>query len=154
MLLQKVFVGLVIFVSGCVSMLFTGTQENKKSETTKSGSWELMFSHDEKGKTLKGSKEKLLEAVRAGKPVRVSFGSGRVEHFTDAKFMVIFKGELFAQIDPIQSQRPMESPHCVTFREPGKMWRTILGTNGQNRPLMDGSEPRERTTGAKWFVQN
>lgn len=106
---------------------------------TPANSWRLAYAHDGDGKTLDGSKDALLAAIRAGKPVRVYFGMGRVEHTVDAGFITIFKGEVFAQMRTITGQKPMTDP-AVTIELRDNTWQKIFATNG-DWPL-------------KWFVQD
>ena len=117
-------------------------------------SWRLVYAHDEEGAAVEGSKDELMQAVRNGKPVRVYFAGRTVEHAAEAFFLTIFEGEVFAQIEQINSQRPSRDPAKITFREPGQEWHMIIGTNGYVSALMDGSEPNERTNAARWFVQD
>lgn len=118
------------------------------------GNWHLIYSHDETGKALSGSKEELMDAVRSGKAVRIYWRGRRVEHAVDANFLTIFGGEVFAQIAPIQSQAPSLDPPAIAFREPGQQWRSIIGTDGSAMNLMDGNEPRSNTAARKWYVHN
>ena len=116
-------------------------------------SWQLAYAHNEEGQPLEGSKEILIEAVRTGKPVRLYVRGQRVEHSADALFLTIFGEEVFAQIDEIQMQAPSLDPPKVTFREPGRYWRTIYSTTGTVVALADGNEPRERQSGVRWYFQ-
>lgn len=125
-------------------------QDNEQPAT----SWRLVYENDAEGALVAGSKQSLIAAVRNGKPVRIYFKSGRVEHAVDAMFLTIFEGEAFAQIEAINSQRPSVDPPKVAFREVGQKWRMIVGTNGYFAGLMDGSDPNERSMGARWFVQD
>ena len=118
-----------------------------------SAEWRLVYEHDAEGKKVSGNKATLKEAIRNGKPVRVYFGGGRVEHASDAYFLTIFQEEVFAQIEEIHSQHPSTEPLGVFFREPGQRWRAIIGTNGQFAALMDGGEPRTRSSVARWFIE-
>jgi len=47
-----------------------------------------------------------MEAVRAGKQLRLYMNLGFVEHVMDAGFISIYKGHVYAQINTIQGQRP------------------------------------------------
>jgi len=100
-------------------------------------SWELTYSNDKQGQPLYGSKQKLIDAVREGKSVRIYWSGTVVEHLTDTFFITILGGEVFAQIESIQGQTPSLDPPKIELRE--NQWRAIFSTNG-NREL-------------KWFVQ-
>ncbi|MEM7081395.1 MAG: hypothetical protein AAF465_01490 [Pseudomonadota bacterium] len=116
-------------------------------------SWIMVLENDADGNTLEGSKDVLIRAVRNGKPVRVYTAGRRIEHAADAQFLSIFDGEVFAQLTPIESQRPTLEPLQMVFREPGQKWRAIRGTNGFVTAFMDGGEPNIRQAGTVWFVQ-
>lgn len=146
--------GASVLVSAIVwSLVINQTESGSSQAGHHETQWSMVYSHDQDGSAIEGNKEELLEHVRAGKPVRIYFGSGRVEHVADGSFLTIFDGELFAQVEAIQSQQPTTEPTAVTYREPGVYWRTIIGTNGETRPLMDGNEPRSRKIAGRWFVQ-
>lgn len=46
----------------------------------KEPSWELVYANDAEGNALEGSKQELIETVRSGRPIRVYWSGGRVEH--------------------------------------------------------------------------
>ena len=113
-----------------------------------------MFENDAQGNTLSGSKQRLIDAVRAGKPVRIYTAGRRIEHSAGVSYLSIFKGEVFAQIMEIQSQRPAEDPVRIEFRKPGEKWRAIIGTNGFVTAYIDGREPNKRTGASRWYIQH
>lgn len=132
--------------SGCVAVsdgakIYADTEE-----------WQLVYAHDESGERLSGDKQELIEAVRDAKPVRVYFAGRRVEHIADGGFLTIFEGEVFAQMDPIETQAPDEDPVRIEFRDPGTKWHAIIATNGRFTAFSDGGTPNNRQTGAKWFI--
>ncbi|MEO1037349.1 MAG: hypothetical protein AAFX44_17465 [Pseudomonadota bacterium] len=110
----------IVLVTGCA-----GISETKNTD---SGSWHTVFAHDSNGAATQGSKQALVDAVRAGKPIRVYWAGRRVEHVADAFFLTILGGEVFAQIETIQGQAPSDDPPAIEFRD--NQWRTILSTNG------------------------
>ena len=130
--------------------------------------WQLVYRNDDQGNSLHGSKEKLLEAVRHGKEIRIGFGGRRatdtlrsVEHLVDAHFLTIANGrEVFAQIQPIIGQRPNLTSDTldITFREQWQ-WSIIVGTNGFSDRLMIDRfadtivSHRNRPMGVSWFVK-
>ena len=138
----------VLFLTACASV------NAPVKQTSASNHWTLIYANDDKGNSLEGSKEKLIEAIRVGKPVRIYTASSRIEHAFDAQFLSIFEGEIFAQIMPIESQRPTSNPTQILFRNPGEKWRSIVGSNGFVTALLDGQEPNVRTGSTKWFVLN
>lgn len=136
----------LLFLTACVSV----------DSTEVRSTWTLAYAHDENGQAVSGSKSDLIQAINGGKEIRVHFGSGRVIHLADAAFITVFDGEVFTQVEPIQSQSLVQAtddyPTHFTFRESRAKWRASIGTNGSFVALMDGQEPIKRKRGAKWFV--
>lgn len=147
--MAKLIIGLlaVYFLSACSST--GGTLGDFKPYPQ----WELVYANDENGELIEGSKDQLIASIRAGKPVRIFTAGRRIEHATDAQFLSIFDGEVFAQITAIESQKPELNPTKILFRKPGVKWRSIIGTNGIVTAFSDGQEPNARTGSTKWFVQ-
>lgn len=100
--------------------------------------WQLVYKNDADGKALFGEKEKLLAAVRLGYPVRIGWGSNRIEHVADADFLTIFEGEeVFAQIKPILGQRPaIDGDSLKIHFRTNNNWVKMSGTNGFSTSLM------------------
>jgi len=68
--------------------------------------YQLLYHQGEDTKRIDGSIEKLMKAIRGGKQIRLYMNLGFVEHSMDAGFISIFEGNVYAQIDAIQAQRP------------------------------------------------
>jgi len=100
--------------------------------------WQKVFQNDENGETTFGDKSKLLDAVRLGYPIRIGWGSNRVEHVADADFLTIFEGEeVFAQIKSIVGQAPRIDGDSLKIRfRTENHWTKIAGTNGYMTGLM------------------
>lgn len=120
----------------------------------------MVYKNDANGKTVFGNKAKLLDAVRLGYPVRIGWGSNRVEHVADAHFLTIFDGqEVFAQIKPIIGQRPQANGDSlkIAFRANNE-WLKMAGTNGYTTALMTDYLQdtivgnNERYTATTWYV--
>lgn len=104
--------------------------------TSKSG-WQKVFVNDQDGKVVFGEKSKLKDAVRLGYPIRIGWGSNRVEHVADADFLTIFEGEVFAQIESIIGQAPRIDNDSVKIRfRLQNRWTKISGTNGYDTAFM------------------
>ena len=154
------FVLVSLFVYACMS---GGTEADRPQATA----WQLIYQNDQAGNALTGDKQKLIEAVRLGYPIRIGFGVRRtsdttksVEHFADAHFLTIANGqEVFAQILPIVGQYPHldSSSLQITFRE-NLQWTIIVGTNGfSDRLMLDALQDtivghRDRPTEVSWFA--
>lgn len=118
-----------------ISLFFVFSCQSTKN--TPSG-WQLVFKNDATGKALFGNKTALLDAIRLGYPIRIGWGSNRVEHVADADFLTIFEGkEVFAQIKPIIGQRPAIDGDSlkIHFRANNK-WVKMASTNGFSTSLM------------------
>ena len=123
--------------------------------------WHKVFQNDEKGAVTFGDKEKLIEAVRLGCPVRIGWGGNRVEHVADAAFLTILEGEVFAQIDKIVGQAPRIEGDTVKIRfRTQNHWTKIAGTNGYSTGLMTdyfqdtiAGGGTDRYAASTWYVQ-
>ncbi len=106
--------------------------------TTSNAGWQKVFQNDANGKSTFGDKTKLLEAVRLGYPIRLGWGSNRVEHVADADFLTIFEGEeVFAQIKTIIGQAPRIDGDSLKIRfRTNNHWTKIAGTNGYSTAFM------------------
>ena len=106
--------------------------------------WKPVYSQDAEGNSISGDKADLIEAVRAGKSVRIYWKADYVEHLTDTHFITILNGEVFVQPDSIRVQRPSRANAvpAIALGEEGQTWETIISTTGQF--------PYDLT----WFVQN
>ena len=80
------------------------------------GKYELVFHQSADAKTLGGSIDNLMTAVRAGKQIRLYMNLGFVEHSMDAGFISIFEGHVYAQINEIQAQRPNRKTKEIELR--------------------------------------
>ena len=76
--------------------------------------WKLVYEHDSEGKAVQGELSALVEAIQAGKSIRIyyrSHGTDRyVEHTADIKFTTILNSDdgifVTGQIHPIIGQTP------------------------------------------------
>ena len=126
----------------------------------KSG-WKLVYKNGPSGKSIIGNKSELLDAVRLGYPIRIGWGSNRVEHVAEADFLTIFDGqEVFAQINSIVGQAPRIDGDTlkIRFREQNH-WTKIAGTNGYSTGLMTDyindsivGGNTDRYTATTWYV--
>ncbi|PCI59703.1 MAG: hypothetical protein COB37_11120 [Kordiimonadales bacterium] len=114
--------GAVILLGALLAYSIAHSKQAAKSN------WHLVYAHDDKGNASEGSKLDLIRAVLSGKPIRVYWAGGRVQHVTDASFLTVMKGEIFAQIQEFRGQRPSENPTTITLTD--TKWTVILATNG------------------------
>ncbi len=78
--------------------------------------YQLLFHQGTDAKRIDGSIEKLMKAVREGKQIRLYMNLGFVEHSMDAGFVSIFEGSVYAQINPIQAQRPNRTTKDIELK--------------------------------------
>ena len=127
--------------------------------------WQKVLVNDAAGEVLFGSKQKLVDAVRLGFPVRLGFGGQPIEHFAEANFLTIadgniVKGEVFAQISTIVGQIPTMEQDSFKMRfRTSNHWTKMAGTNGYATAFMTdyhadtlvgGGNDRYRST--TWYV--
>ncbi len=117
-----------------ILLLFCSCQMPDNSKT----GWQKVFQNDENGGITFGDKSKLIDAVRLGYPIRVGWGSNRVEHVADVNFLTIFEGEeVFAQIKTIVGQAPRIDGDSLKIRfRTRNHWTNIVGTNGYTMSIM------------------
>lgn len=99
--------------------------------------WRLAYHHDADGGRIAGDKKLLFDAVRRGRPIRLSWGSRSsrdptisVEHVAEPVFVTVTGGELFAQLPEHSAQRGYADPEAARFETPSVMWRGLMGTTG------------------------
>ncbi|MDW3650297.1 MAG: hypothetical protein R8P61_24700 [Bacteroidia bacterium] len=123
--------------------------------------WQKVFQNDAEGNAVFGNKAQLMDAVRLGYPIRIGWGSNRIEHVADADFLTIFEGEeVFAQIRSIIGQAPRIDGDSlkVRFRSQNH-WTKIAGTNGYSTGMMTDyfkdslvGGGIDRYTATTWYV--
>ncbi|NAS13205.1 hypothetical protein [Poritiphilus flavus] len=155
------FIGVVL-----LALLSCETRSNTEVSVNE---WILVYRNDRNGNALYGDKQKLIDAVRNGLPIRVGFGGrGRkdstrsVEHLTEAKFLTITNNrEVFAQVPQILGQLPFLADDSLKIQfRPENKWVKICGTNGYSTGLMVDfindslvSPGVDGRAGTSWFVQ-
>lgn len=123
--------------------------------------WQKVFQNDAEGNAVFGNKTDLMDAVRLGYPIRIGWGSNRVEHVADADFLTIFDGEeVFAQIKSIIGQAPRIDGDSLKIRfRSQNHWTKIAGTNGYSTAMMTDyfkdsliNEGSDRYSATSWYV--
>ena len=145
---KRLLLGLLLLLGACQS-------------ATPTAGWQLVYRNDAAGNATFGDKAALLDAVRLGYPIRIGWGSNRVEHVAEAEFLTIFDGEeVFAQIAPIVGQAPRIDGDTLKVRFRLKNhWTKIAGSNGFSTAFMTdymqdtivgGGD--DRYTATSWYV--
>lgn len=129
--------------------------------------WVALYKHDGNGRALAGDKQALVDAVRRGENVRVSWGARHprdstrtVEHTALAVFTTVVDGaELFVQVAEHVAFADYWARDGQAPGDPRITWAGVLGTTGTFNALWydraRGAEMRrfpQRVT-MTWFVQ-
>lgn len=101
--------------------------------------WVPVYKNDKAGNTVLGSKEKLINAIRNGNPVRIAWGSkGKthtIEHISDPIWIAILdEKEVIAHIDPQMLSRVDWETLSADYSDSTKLneeWRVAITTKGE-----------------------
>lgn len=126
---------------GIAAAIFMATFANLSTKQ-REAEWTIVYEQVPGSEVANGSKQRLIEAVRSGKEVRIYWATGRVEHLADAGFLTVFGGEVFAQVQPIRGQRPSleVNPPSITLAAEGNEWVGFFSTT-------------ESPYAIRWFVK-
>jgi hypothetical protein len=110
------------------------------------------------GSVVAGSKAALRQAANEGLPMRVGWAldadgdsTPDVAHWSDAAFLTLFEGEVFAQVPDIQRQQPVRSQARVRLAAGRQRWSAVLGSTGRlEGHFDDGSEPSTMRVASVW----
>lgn len=135
--------------------LLSGCATHKMSPAA---DWQLMFHHDAAGSTVDGDKQKLIDAVTAGRPIRVVWPiRENFIHVADAGFLTVMNGEVFAQFAGIIRQIPnSETRRSIALDAEGlSQWHAIVATTGE----LQGFQSSEQILNShqftyKWYAYN
>ena len=85
-----------------------------------------------------GSKDALIHAVNRGEPIRLGWeldfdrdGIPDLSHWSDATYLSVWQGEVFAQVHAVHAQRPLREEADMVFPDAYSEWRGSLGTTGR-----------------------
>lgn len=146
------------------AMAFTLTSAPLHAQSN--NTWTLIYENDEEGNSVQGSKESLMQAIRDGQEVRISWLHQsptnpiiKVEHFANAKFLTIMSDKtVLAQIDPIMGQAPDFDNQHITLKE-NLEWAMIASSSGLNDHMTSNLISGEIVShgsnrwGIKWYVK-
>lgn len=121
--------------------LLIGALNTLEINAQHSSMYQVICEIDREGKVLSGSLEELIGYVQNGNAVRVGWviGEGKEHemwHWTDASFITVLKGHVFAQIKGIfaQATDPVsETPSVFLHSDQSNSWVAIFGTTGVMR---------------------
>ena len=108
--------------------------------------YKVIYSADSDGMVISGSTEELITAVNEGNPLRVGWDVQirtkdsiyQMTHWTDAGFITLLEGHVFAQIKSIYGQGPKfpkegEIAAVMLSNDEPDGWVAIIGTTGVMR---------------------
>ncbi|WP_422860891.1 hypothetical protein ACOKFD_08870 [Flagellimonas sp. S174] len=135
----------------------------EKQKETRFQEWQLVYENDATGNAVNGSLDELVQSVKKGKPIRISWEMGNYEngtgvhHTAEVKFSTIMKDSVvFAQIEPIIAQVPDLEENTIAFYSTVR-WCMLASTNGINETLMyevidhKTLQQKRNQWGIKWF---
>ena len=106
---------------------------------------------EQDGSVSSGSREMLRAAAESGVPLRIGWsidgdrdGVPDLLHWTDAVFITVFEGEVFAQIAEIRRQSPRRGEADVELNRTPVRWTGSLGSNGFLMGAFDDDQPPTR----------
>ena len=118
--------------------------------------WKLVYHHDENGERISGSKDKLLQLVHQGRPIRIQWPIRDVLfHYMDGNFITVMNGEVFAQTHGIIRQLPDRETRKRIALDASEQshWHAILATTGELRSFQSvEGELKDYRFPLKWFV--
>ena len=135
---------LLTLLSGCI-----------KQPLKPTSGWQLAFHHDAAGNRIDGSKQMLIDAVMAAKPIRVVWPMrDDFIHVADAGFLTVMQGEVFAQFHGIIRQIPDRKTQRIALdAEQQNNWHAIISTTGELQSFQSKQkELKSSRWTLKWYV--
>lgn len=94
-----------------------------------------------------GSKAALIAAVEDGRPIRVGWqidfdqdGRSDLSHWSEAKFLSVWEGEVYTQVGAIHRQRPRRGQGHIELPERYVEWRGSMGSTGRFEGTMSDAD--------------
>lgn len=132
-------------------------QEVKESQITVQSAYTVIYEADKDGNRISGNLKTLVQLVRSGNPIRVGWemellnptddSTYVLEHWSDAGFISIHQGHVFAQIPSIYGQGSSavqpefnQDPSMFLVNNKPDGWVAIVGTTGVLRQKMRRDE--------------
>jgi len=108
-------------------------------------------------------KKNLIDAFRKGASIRVGWeldwnkdNKIDITHWTPAKFLTEFEGEIYAQISVIEQQRPNKGKSDIIFPEKSQQWYGLLRSDGVLKGRYSGKKGMSKSYNVRsmWCVGN
>lgn len=126
---------------------------NMRAQTSIQSSYKVIYEADKDGNRTSGDLKELITLVRNGNPIRVGWemellnptdqSTYVLEHWSDAGFISIHQGHVFAQIPSIYGQGSSavqpefnQNPSMFLVNNKPNGWVAIVGTTGVLRQKM------------------
>jgi len=131
----------------CISIFFLLTTYCSFGQVTRS--YKIIYSADKHGNAMFGDINTLIKEIENGSPVRIGWSiffnypkTGKtveMQHWTDASFITVLNGHVFAQVRGIFKQGPQISvnPSIHLVSSKANSWVGIIGTTGLLRQKYD-----------------
>lgn len=111
-----------------------------------------------KGEVLSGSKQAVVELALRGEPLRIGWdrdfdedGESDLAHWSDARFVSVFDGEVATQVETIHRQSPSRKTGSVNLPTAFDQWHGIIDTRGILQGRLENSEKvGERRVRSVW----
>ncbi|MGI9545309.1 MAG: hypothetical protein ACR2MX_18745 [Cyclobacteriaceae bacterium] len=128
--------------------------------------WEIAYKNDKNGSTIEGSKQKLINAIRHGIPIRIGWGTKganhSIEHISQPIWIAILdEQEVIAHLDPQVLSIINWEELSASYSDSAKLkeeWRVVLTTKGEFDAIWYDKETnkqiqrRPQNHAITWFV--
>lgn len=130
--------------------------------------WRPVYRSGRNGESLAGSKQALLDAIRAGLPIRIGWGlefeidgdTRSVEHVAVPDFLTVVNGtDVVAQLPEHIAQQSYVDSAKSRFDDGAVLWRGLLSSTGQfdaiwvNRASGDVVRRMPQRAQLTWYIQ-
>lgn len=158
--LARSFIVLCLIVAAWIAAKPASAQNAKGTENPPTCTG-LLFATGFDGAPTHGNKDSLIDAVNRGAPIRVGWdldfnrdGVSDLTHWADASFLSVFEGEVFTQIDTINTQRPQRGQADIRLTDTYNGWRGSMGSNGRFEGIdaAGNTFPEDIPSRVRWCV--
>ncbi len=97
--------------------------------------WRVVYRNDAQGRRVAGTRSRLVDAVTAGRPLRLGWGAKRKDvawaHSAEPDFVTLTQeSEVVAQLPEHLGQRSYHRADEARFSDDARLWRGLLSTTG------------------------
>lgn len=146
---------LAIMLTSLLLCACAGTNKENIANTN-FPNWKLVYHHKQDGVPITGNKQQLIGLIQSGHSVRIVWPLRKdFVHITNAGFLTVMNGEIFAQAPDIIRQIPQlgEFASIALDAEDQSHWHSIFSTTGQMQSFQSvNSQLLSRQVTLKWYV--